>query len=122
MADLWNNDEPIRALGFDVPAWIDRDITPGDVAAIMQGGCESGAYMPAVTYHQALATMTEHGDNILDYLEETMDELPVPSAPTSWSGFACFYLSCAVEMWAFAIEPELENVLDETAGDEQAAL
>ena len=51
--DLWNTGTPLNeidGLDIDVPGWIDQDITPADVAAIVQGGCASGAYMPAVTY------------------------------------------------------------------------
>ena len=67
--EIWNDDTPISALDVDIeiPRWIEQDISPQDVAAIVQGGCESGAYMPAVTYQNrqtkrlvglvALATM-----------------------------------------------------------------
>ena len=51
----------IADLGIDVPAWIKDGITNYDVASINEGGCASGAYMPAVTYHEALETMNEHG-------------------------------------------------------------
>ena len=114
MVDLWNYDEPTTNLNIDVPAWIDQDITPADVAAIMQGGCASGAYMPAVTYHQALATMDEHGDDIFEYLEDHYGELPPMSEPTSWAGLACHYVSTAVECWAFSVESEIEAALEET--------
>ena len=82
---------------INIPQWIDQDITPNDIAAILQGGCESGAYMPAVTYHTARETMNEHGDDVLDYLEEFY----VPELPKgiSWSGIACHFLSAAVECW-----------------------
>ena len=69
--DLWNNDTPIADLDTDivVPAWIESDISPHDVAAIYQGGCDSGAYMPAVTYSDAKATMAKHGDDVLQYID-----------------------------------------------------
>lgn len=70
-----------------------------DIQAIQQGGCASGAYMPAVTYWQAAATMAEHGDGVLDYIQENYGELPTPQNDTSWSGLAVFYLSMAVELW-----------------------
>lgn len=101
---------------IDVPGWIEPDITAHDVAAILQGGCESGAYMPAVTYHQALDTMRQHGDEVFDHLESAMGEIPQATGrhAESWSGLACFYLSCAVEIWASAIEDELtESIRDE---------
>ena len=116
---LWDDDEPIKGRvdqwGLDIPAWIRDDITPRDIAAICEGGCASGAYMPAVTYWQALQTMGSHGDDVFDYLETALGEVPAPSATTpgggrslnpsageSWSGMACHYLSCAVELWAQA--------------------
>jgi len=36
---------------YNQPAWIVNELTPYDLAAINQGGCASGAYMPAVTYY-----------------------------------------------------------------------
>ena len=115
MADLWNNENPITDLDITVPRWIEQDISPSDVAAILQGGCASGAYMPAVTYHQAATTMGEHGDDVLDYLQESLGELPKPGDDMSWSGMACFYLSAAVELWASGIEDELSEAIDEAA-------
>lgn len=96
----------------DVPAWIEPDITCSTIAAILQGGCASGAYMPAVTYHQAAETMAEHGDDVLQYLEDR-DYLGMPNVFTlegeSWSGFACKVLSAAVEAWAMDVESALEQ-------------
>lgn len=109
--NLWNTETPINeiaGLDIDVPSWINQDISPYDVAAIVQGGCASGAYMPAVTYGAALATMGEHGDDVLQYIQDATGGLPQPSADESWSGMACFYLSCAVELWACSVESDLE--------------
>lgn len=115
---LWNDDETIksRIAQWDldeIPAWIDQDITPADVAAICQGGCDSGAYMPAVTYWQALETMGSHGNDVFDYLENALGEMPTPSPPNdhfqSWSGLACYYLSYAVELWAQSTEDALRE-------------
>lgn len=109
--NLWENDLPISSIeGLDItiPHWIEQDITPADVAAIVQGGCASGAYMPAVTYRDALDTMHEHGDDVLEYVEQNMGELPAPKNGESWAGMAVFYLSCAVELWASSVSDELE--------------
>lgn len=111
-ASLWDNDEPVKALDLDVPAWIAQDITPSDVAAIVQGGCASGAYMPAVTYYDALATMSEHGDAVLQYVQDIYGELPRPKDDESWAGMAVHYLSCAVELWAGGAEAEIREALD----------
>ena len=120
MADLWNTETPIIDCAPDVgvPDWIESDISPSDIAAILQGGCASGAYMPAVTYHKALATMAEHGDDVLDYIDNSIGGLP-PPAGASWSGMACHYLSCAVELWASSVEAEVEAALD--AAEDAAA-
>ena len=95
----------LTALNIDVPAWIDQDITVDDVKAIQQGGCESGAYMPAVTYHQALETMNDHGDHVLEYLEGTYIEL-TPPAGAHWAGIAVYYISTAVELWASGFDDD----------------
>jgi hypothetical protein len=107
--DLWNTETAIAdiaGLDIDVPAWIDAHISPYDVAAIVQEGC-AGAYMPAVTYHKALATMNEHGDDVLQYIEDAIGDLPNVTGQ-SWGQIACTYLSTAVELWAFSVESDLE--------------
>ena len=84
---------------YEQPEWIVDDLTPHDLAAINQGGCASGAYMPAVTYYQANKTMADHGDDVLDYIVEQMGELPKPHDTESWSGMAVHFLSYAVELF-----------------------
>lgn len=86
----------------EFPAWME-EITPNDIAAILQGGCASGAYMPAVTYHSALKTMGDHGDDVLQYIEDALGELPSVENQ-SWSGMACVYVSTAVKLWCSAHE------------------
>ena len=88
-----------------VPDYVTKGLTFGDIEAIQQGGCASGAYMPAVTYHEALETMHRYGDEILERIEEAYGELPeVPESMRSWAGMACFYVSTAVELWAGSID------------------
>lgn len=108
---LWENSDPITSLNIPVPEWINQDISPYEVAAIIQNGCASGAYMPAVTYHQALETMGKHGDNILQYIEDTQGELPHPDDNQSWSGMAVLYLSYAVDLWAVNTEGEIAEAI-----------
>ena len=120
MANLWENDDPVSDLGIDVPRWIEQDITPYDVAAIAQGGCDSGAYMPAVTYYQALETMNEHGDDIFEYIENSYGEIPMPpDAAMYWMGMAAFYVSFAVELWASSVEDEINDALDALGDDDE---
>lgn len=123
MADLWNEDRPLSecAPDVDAPDWLESDISPYDIAAIIQGGCASGAYMPAVTYHKALATMAAHGDDVLQYIEDALGELPAPPDNASWSGMASHYLSCAVELWASAVESEVEAALDAAEAEAETA-
>jgi len=84
------------------PDWItcNQSLDIADIQSIQQGGCASGAYMPAVTYYTASQTMAKHGDDILNYIEENLGELPTIPASESWSGIAVFFYSYAVELWA----------------------
>ncbi len=105
--ELWDFEDPIRGHDVDVPDWIDQDISGTDISAIVQGGCASGAYMPAVTYWQAKEIMSDHGDDVLNYIEDAMGETPRPPEGASWSSIAVFYLSVAVELWAASVHTEL---------------
>ena len=110
-SQLWEHDVPVSTFGIEVPQWIAQDITCYDVAAIVQGGCDSGAYMPAVTYHKAIETMAEHGDDVLAYVEDALDPM-LDVSGMSWGGVACHFVSCAVELWASSVEDELEEALE----------
>jgi len=81
-----------------------------DIQAINQGGCASGAYMPAVTYYTAAQTMAKYGDDVLQYIQDQLGDLPTPDNDVSWSGLACFYLSYAVELWAGQFADLLDSV------------
>lgn len=106
MTDIDNDDtaEPIES-----PRWMDdTEWDKGMLEDLCQGGCASGCYMPAVTYYQARETMNEHGDNVLQYIEDQYGELPKVPDGESWSGIAVFYLSVAVELWAHSALAEAE--------------
>ena len=118
MDTLWDYDEEIADL-VDVPEFIDQDITASQVAAIIQGGCASGAYMPAVTYYDAKHTMAEYGDDVLQYIEDRYGETPQPPEGESWAGIACFYMSLAVELWAHGVEFELTEAIEELLEEER---
>ena len=119
MTALWSTEDDVKDFGISVPKWIDQSIGCTQVAAILQGGCESGAYMPAVTYHQASETMNEYGDDILDDIYGYLGEIPAIPDGSSWSGIAVFYLSVVVELWASSIEEDLAQAIE--ARDEAAA-
>mgnify|MGYP003652729138 CR=1 FL=1 len=95
----YNLREIIREME-DQPEWIEQPLDIADIQAIQKGGCASGAYMPAVTYHQANACMGEHGDSVLAFIEDAYGDVPSPIDGFSWSTLATFYLSTAVELWA----------------------
>jgi len=99
--------------GIDVPRWIDRDITLGDIVSISEGGCASGAYMQAVTYRDAIATMFKYGDDVLNYLErEGVDFTEYLRGDESWGGVCCSILSLAVDTWATVAYSEVEDILE----------
>lgn len=112
-SQMWEDEKPITKHGIEVPDWIDQDISPSTVAAICQGGCSSGAYMPAVTYHQAAQTMNEHGDDVLEHIEDQTGETLTLQRGMSWSQLACYYLSIAVELWASGAYDQLEEEEEE---------
>lgn len=89
---------------YGQPEWLETPLSPSDVAAINQGGCSSGAYMPAVTYYNALETMRDYGNDVLQYIEDNTGELPAPPKGSSWEAINCFYLSYAVELFALSLE------------------
>ena len=60
---------------YNEPEWITQSLSPYDIAAINQGGCASGAYMPAVTYYQATKTMAEHGNDAIDLMRSIKQAL-----------------------------------------------
>jgi hypothetical protein len=79
--EIWNCETPVaELLGVNVPSWIEQDIAASTIASIAQGGCASGAYMPAVTYWTASDVMAAYGDDVLDYIHESTGELPTSCA------------------------------------------
>lgn len=92
----------------NIPPWIEQDIELSTIQAIQQGGCASGAYMPAVTYWQAVETMSKHGDAVMSYIYDNAGEIVLPEKDFDWSDLAVFFLSYAVELWAAQFE--LSNV------------
>ena len=84
-----------------VPNWISEDITPCDIAGILQGGCASGAWMDAVDYAKANEIMDEHGTEVLEFLEERFNKIPRIPNDTIWFNVASFFLVIAVEAWAW---------------------
>jgi hypothetical protein len=107
--------------GIDLPDWLeslDADITAGEVAAILKGGCASGALVLAVIPHIANDTMTEYGDDVLGFIEDHLEELPGIPSGASWSGIAVHFLSSAVELWASCVAEDIADVILENDDEE----
>jgi hypothetical protein len=109
--EIWNCETPVaELLNIRVPEWIEQDICAMTIASICSGGCASGSYMPAVTYHIAAREMAQHGNEVLDYILDYLGDIPAPDKNESWTGMACFYLSTAVELWSGDIMGQLEEL------------
>lgn len=84
----------------DQPEWLLAMGGINDLAelqAIYQGGCASGAFMPACTYYTANAVMSQFGDDVLEFIEVFAAIPDIDGC--SWFGFASKVLSVAVEAW-----------------------
>lgn len=79
-----------------------------ELLAILQGGCAANAHQ-SVFYYDANLVMSIHGDNVLEYIENHLGELPNVTGQ-SWSQMACTYLSCAVELWCSQFSDILDGV------------
>ena len=110
--DIWNDETKVREYQIEVPRFIEQDITAQDIAAIVQGGCVSGAYMPAVTYHVAVDLMTDYDDEIFDTIEDAMGCPPADclsrTEDNSWAQMATRFVSLAVEIWASGVMHQIE--------------
>ena len=79
-----------------------------EISAILHGGCASGAYMPAVTYHTAKACLFEMHDSIEDWAGDM--EIVFNPLEDSVASFAALLCSAAVENWCYQHSEILENV------------
>lgn len=114
--EQWECEDPIRTLGVEVPRWIDQDISPSTIQAVLQDGCASGAYMAAMWYAEAIKTMGQYGDEVVAFLAEHIDsdihhiKVARPLMPfDSWGEISCYYLSSAVEVWCSGAAIDLEQ-------------
>lgn len=94
--DIENQPEFIKSMGA-----ID---SIADIQAIQQGGCASGAYMPAVTYSTALECMVSHNVSVESQLEGLGHEFTFYPSEETFSGFAVKIVSAAVETWAASFD------------------
>lgn len=136
--DALRNEESPVTDHMRVPRWIEQDIgcnTVGEIARQCRlagtremtksirdghgmGGCITGCYMPAVEYYTAMKTMTEHGDDVIEFTVNFYGGLMCPPGSDdpqgeafSWSVMACHFMSLAVDGWCVSIAEELEACL-----------
>ena len=102
----------LTLLGIDVPKWIDQDVTLYTANNVACGGCESGAYMPAVIYCKAQETMGEYGDDVLQYLDDVGLCEPIETSGKTWLCIACDILSRACDIWFSSIDSSEGEIID----------
>lgn len=86
--------------GFTLPGWLPRDVTIGQLIEVAENGAQSGYIGEVVDYCDALRTMNEHGDAVLDYLVKVGTKTTVDFERKTWGGIACTLLSGAAEHFA----------------------
>ena len=112
-ADVFFDLRDVVAALQDQPEWLTAMGEIDDLAtvqAVLQGGCASGAYMPAVTYYTASQTMGSHGTAITEYIEEQIGETPTMGSDDSWDSYQCTLCSYAVELWCSRFADVLDGV------------
>ena len=69
------------------------------LAAVIQHGALSGVYAPCVNYNIAIKTMDEHGDSVIDFLDEFVpgygDQISLDH--TTWGQICVQFLSVAID-------------------------
>ena len=103
---LYSVDRPVSDYGIEPPGWISETISTLDIGTIIEGGCQSGTYPPAVEYRQALETMNVYGDEIFEFLKDNQWELPCFEI-LSWKAGAVKIVSVAIETWCGNVADEL---------------
>ena len=102
---LYSVDRPVLDYGIEPPHWVSETISTLDVAVIIEWGCASGTYPPAVSYTQAIETMNAYGDEIFEFIKDNQE---VPRFEiTSWEAGAVKIVSAAVELWCDNVAGEL---------------
>lgn len=79
-----------------------------ELQAILQSGCAANAHR-SVYYYDAQKVMAGYGDEVLDYIENQLGDLPNVTGQ-GWSQMASTYLSCAVELWCSQFADTLDGV------------
>ena len=96
-----------ETVSIKVPEWIEADRFTMDhtqavcsLRDLIRGGCASGCYMPACEYSTATKTMSDHGSEVNEYVQECFGEIPAMEGEYSHAQYCCHVLCIAVELWA----------------------
>lgn len=81
----------------------------GELQSIIQCGCASDAHK-SVYFYDAQKCMSEHGDEVLGFIEDFCGELPTPPTGFGWGELASHYLSYAIELWCTQFDDALHGV------------
>jgi hypothetical protein len=86
-------------VGLDVPRWVEVN-TIGAAVGIARHGAGAMAAR-CCFYADAMRVMTEHGDGVLQYLDDSgcVETIPLTPSTQTWCGFASEVLTVAVELW-----------------------
>lgn len=110
-----NNGEDLREIVKqlnDQPAFMSGEMGIGSICelkSIIQSGCASNAHK-SVYFHAATQHMAEYGDDVLEFLEGELGEIPQPKSGVSWGELASFYLSYAIKLWCSDFADALDGV------------
>ena len=80
-----------------------------ELQSIINSGCASNAHR-SVYYYDAAQCMALHGDDVLEYIENVLGELPAIEIGTSWNQIASVYLTTAIELWCGGFAGDLDGV------------
>lgn len=115
-------DSPLTSVdGLEpLPRWIDAErVTLGTLAEAHEHGgeyiIEGGCYMPAVTYHLAWETMSEHEDDILAEVDDGLAEALALANFRKGNGMrtlACSLLTAAAGAVFDRLAAQLEDILN----------
>ena len=115
LTTMYESDAKAKTV-IDVPPWVDAEIDIHVVASIYQGGCAGYAYLPACEYVTATDTMAEHGDEVLEYLEDSGVGHELMLRGVSWGALSSHLLMMAIDLWAgrvySAFEKEMEDIAE----------
>ena len=80
-----------------------------ELQSLIQCGCASNAHR-SVYYYEASQCMAKHGDDVLEFIENYLGEIPAPQTGCSWSQLGSNYLSTAIELWCGQFADDLDGV------------